>query len=94
MNYSNVYIVLLILIFVFGMICIVYELGRITVKCDQQKTVYKYIPRTFKEDQMQPALVSDIFKVMFTQQSPWISDSKQDEIRKDQNINKYFISQM
>ena len=31
---------------------------------------------------------------MFTQQAPWISDSKQDEIRKDDSINKYFISQM
>ena len=37
MNFSNIYISILILIFVFGIVCIVYEVGRLTVTCEKKK---------------------------------------------------------
>lgn len=33
---------------------------------------YRYIPRTFKEEQENPSKVSEIFHNMFNNNSPWI----------------------
>lgn len=35
---------------------------------------YRYIPRTFQEEQDNPTKVTEIFGTMFDNQSPWISD--------------------
>ena len=35
---------------------------------------YRYIPRTFQEEQDNPTKVTEIFETMFDNQSPWISD--------------------
>ena len=42
----------------------------------------------------QPVYVSDIFKTMFTQPSPWVGEVNDVDTRKREQINKYFISQM
>jgi hypothetical protein len=34
-------------------------------KCPPKDVIYKYIPRTFKEEQIDPVKVSEIFKDMF-----------------------------
>jgi hypothetical protein len=62
-------------------------------KCDQ-KIIYKYIPRTLEEEETQPIFVSQIFKTMFTQPSVWINSIEDDYFRKEEPINKYFISQV
>lgn len=60
--------------------------------CDN-KTVYKYIPRTLNEEQVNPQFVSQIFKSMFTQPSVWIDDIDENWQRKTEPINRYYISQ-
>ena len=60
----------------------------------KQNVVYKYIPRTFKEDEESPIFVSEIFKTMFTQPSVWIDSINKDQDRMKEKIDKFFISQM
>jgi hypothetical protein len=58
----------------------------------QPKIIYKYIPRTLQEEEESPIYVSEIFKTMFSQKSTWIDDSSEMEIRRQEMLNKYFIS--
>lgn len=58
------------------------------------KIIYKYIPRTFQEEQEDPIAISDIFDTMFSQPSPWVGSIKNYDLRKQDNINKYFITQL
>lgn len=58
-----------------------------------QTIIYRYIPRTFDEEMDEPVYVSDIFRSMFAQQSPWVKGVDNFDTRKSEAINKYFISQ-
>ena len=60
----------------------------------KQNIVYKYIPRTLKEDEESPIFVSEIFKTMFTQPSVWIDSINIDQDRMKEKIDKFYISQM
>lgn len=86
--------ILLMIFFFIGLIFVIVELVREKQKCPPQKVVYKYIPRTFEEEQNEPVYVSDIFKSMFTQPTPWISSINELDNRKREHVNQYFISQM
>lgn len=58
------------------------------------KIVYRYIPRTFEDIQENPISITEIFETLFTQPSPWISSIATYDRHKQENINKYFISQL
>jgi hypothetical protein len=60
---------------------------------NNQKIIYKYIPRTFDEEQSDPIYVSEIFETMFSQPSVWIESINDDANRNNELLNKYFISQ-
>ena len=60
----------------------------------EPKIVYRYIPRSFEEEQNNPIDVSDIFKTLFNEPSPWIASISNIDHRKQEDINKYFISQV
>lgn len=60
----------------------------------EPKVIYRYIPRTFEEEQLDPIYVSDIFEVMFSQPSPWVGSVRNYDRRKQEKINKYFITQL
>jgi hypothetical protein len=96
-KYSVTYMIkkgLLIILLVFGLILIIIELTKVSTKCPAQKIVYRYIPRTLEEEEMEPAYVTDIFKTMFTQPSVWIGEVNDLDTRKREQINKFFISQL
>ena len=40
-------------------------------KCPKPVIQYRFVPRTFNEDQNDPIYVSEIFRNMFNEQSPW-----------------------
>ena len=42
----------------------------------KERIVYRYIPRTFDEEQQNPVKVSHIFSKMFQESSPWIQGSR------------------
>lgn len=88
------YKMILILILFIGIICIVVELVRVTNKCPEQQIIYRYIPRTFEEEQNEPVLATDVFKSMFLEESPWIASMQDAERRKMEQVNTYFIDQL
>lgn len=63
-------------------------------KCPPPKIEYRYIPRTFKQEQDNPARVSQIFSKMFEEPSPWVAGVRlEGNSSKNRAINRYFISQ-
>lgn len=85
--------IIMLLIFI-GLSLIVINSFKInSTQCPPQQIVYKYIPRTFEEEQEEPVYPSDIFKTMFTQQSPWIRSVRGADSVRSEQINKYFVSQ-
>jgi len=73
---------------------VVYFITMKAVSNVEQKVVYRYIPRTLEEEMESPVYVSEIFRTMFSQPSTWIDSTDSDAIRRKENMNKYFISQM
>jgi hypothetical protein len=84
---------LIIFLIFLGCICITIGITRNTNTCPPEKTIYRYVPRTFEEEQNEPVYVSDIFKQLFTQDSPWVRSANSYDERKLQEANKFFISQ-
>ena len=62
-------------------------------KCDDTKIIYKYIPKSFADEQSEPVLVTQIFKKMFDLPSPWIDSIGTYDRKKQDLVNQYFISQ-
>jgi hypothetical protein len=85
---------ILILLIFFGVVFMVIEVVKTEQKCPEQKIIYRYIPRSFEEEQEEPVYVSDIFRVMFENPSPWENGVDQMDMRKNEAINKYFVSQI
>jgi len=85
----------LFILFITGVILIAINITKdLTPTCQKQKIIYRYIPRSFEEEQAEPVYVSDIFRAMFTQPSTWVGEVNDLDTRNKSNINKYFISQM
>ncbi len=84
----------MIIIFIIGIVLLtIYFMTKSEVSKCEQKIIYKYLPRTLEEEQTEPIFVSQIFSPMFTQPSVWIDSIYEDDKRKTQLLNKYFISQ-
>ena len=84
----------LIVLIIGIVLLVVYFITMKTVSNVEQKVVYRYIPRTLEEEMETPIYISEIFKTMFSQPSTWIDSTDDDAIRRKENMNKYFISQM
>jgi hypothetical protein len=77
-----------ILLGIIGFISIIVSISRAYYRCAPSKVEYRYIPRTFKEEQENPIPVYDQFGNMFTESSPWfgsfnIYDKNLREIKKN-----------
>lgn len=84
--------ILILLIFI-GIIFIVIDLVKTEKVCPKNKVIYRFIPRTLDEELNSPAFVTDIFRTMFTQPSPWIRSIDNMMLRKREDVNQFFISQ-
>lgn len=87
--YKNI----LVLFIFIGIIFVVIDLVKTERVCPQNKIIYRFIPRTYDEEAESPAFVTDIFKTMFSQPSPWINNVDNMLLRKREDINQFFISQ-
>lgn len=87
--------IILVIIFI-GILFVAIETTRVQVGLveQKQKIEYRYIPRTFEEEQKDPVYVSEIFETMFSQPSPWILSVREYDQRKQEKINQYFVSQL
>lgn len=61
-------------------------------KCPVPKVEYRFVPRTFKEEQESPIKASEIFEGMFEKPTPFLDRTSGRKITKN-NINRNFISQ-
>ena len=65
-------------------------------ECPPTKIEYRYVPRTFVEEQEDPTPVSEIFAKMFIEPSPWIGHSggkMGPPTLRGEDINRLYISQ-
>lgn len=84
----------MIIIFIIGIVLvIIYFIAKSEISRCEKKIIYKYLPRTLEEQQTEPIFVSQIFASMFTQPSVWIDSIYEDDKRKTNLLNKFFISQ-
>ena len=91
---QGLFITILLLCIIIGIICITINLVVLNIPIPESKIIYRYMPKTFVEEQCEQPFVSDIFKSMFTQQSPWINSVMDYDRRKQTSVNKYFVSQV
>jgi len=88
-------ILLLILLFL-GILLVTVDIVRIQAGLVKQlpRIIYRYIPRTFEEEQLDPVYITDIFGTMFSQPSPWVGSIRTYDKRKQEKINQYFVNQL
>jgi len=70
MNWKNLLILIILLI----LILIGIEITKVNTRSKCQKPIieYRYVPRSFKDEQQEPVSIEDIFGVMFSKPSPWM----------------------
>ena len=84
---------LIIVITFFGVIAIVVGYINQIKKCPPPKVEYRYIPRTFQEDQDNPVKISELFNSLFVEPTPWLHGLTGASAIKNAELNRYFISQ-
>ena len=66
-------------------------------QCPPRRVEFRYVPRTFIEEQEDPTPVSDIFARLFYSSTPWISHEAGKLLPppnlQQKDINKFFVSQ-
>ena len=82
----------LILFLIFGIILVIIELVRVDRQCPKQKIIYRYIPRTFEEEQNSPIPVTELFADLFNQPDTWTAVYGLTKRTRD-DINKFFLVQ-
>lgn len=88
--YKNI----LLLLIIVGIIFIIIELVKTEKTCPKNKIIYRFIPRTLDEELDSPAYATDVFRTMFNEPSPWIKSIDNMMLRKREDINQFFISQL
>lgn len=63
-------------------------------KCPPPRIEFRYVPRTFEQEQDNPVRVSQLFNTMFEEPSPWVAGFKlAGNETKNSTTNRYFITQ-
>ena len=84
--------IILFLIFI-GILFIV--VGYINQKkyCPLPTVEYRYIPRTFEEEQSNPVRVEQLYRGMFNDTNVWLTKMGYTFPTKNSDINRFYISQ-
>lgn len=86
---------IIILLFFIGTVAIIIGYVNQLKQCPPPKIEYRYIPRTFEEEQNDPAKVSQLFRTMFEEPTPWLAGYRLGYIRPNiYKINRFNISQI
>lgn len=83
-------------IFIIGMLIIISSIIISYNQCPEPQIIYRYVPRTFIEEQENPVPMDDIFYHMFNNPSPWVASVDVERKRNDigENLNRYYVSQI
>jgi len=68
-------------ILIMGIILLTMGFTRMYLSKDNSQIVYRYIPRTFKEDQENPPPLSDMMGGMFENAEPWTGDFYDEKVK-------------
>ena len=82
---------LVLFLFFIGVMAVVVGYVQQNKQCPSDRVEYRFIPRTFQEDQDNPVSVVELFDTMFHEPTPWIRQIGTTPRRSD--LNRYFISQ-
>jgi len=88
----NIFLLLLLLV---GFVFVTIGYVKSGKRCPPRRVEYRYVPRTFVEEQESPTPVTDIFAKMFFESTPFVSHSTRPlpPPTQQSDINKFFISQ-
>jgi len=82
------------LLFFAGVLAVVVGYVNQLKQCPPSQVEYRYIPRSFEDEQNDPIKSSKIFRTMFEEPTPWLAGYRMGYIRPNiYNLNKYNISQ-
>lgn len=84
---------LVLLLFLLGIIFITIGYTKSSVKCPPPKIQYRFIPRSFYEEQLAPDNITSTFQDMFNQDSPWYNyyqGSIESKNNFDNNYDNFF----
>ena len=62
-------------------------------QCPVPKIEYRYIPRTFTEEQENPVKISELYNTMFLEPTPWLHGMTLTSGVKNDELNRYYVSQ-
>ena len=85
---------LVLLLFLIGIILITIGYTKSTLKCPPSKIQYRFIPRSFYEEQLSPNNVLSNFQSMFNESSPWYKyDDNTKKIFSNNNDNFFTVDE-
>ena len=89
MNWKNLLILIILLILFF----IIIEITKLNTRgnCAKPYIEYRYVPRSFKDEQEEPVSIEDIFGVMFSKPSPWMISRGINQSGRQHLINTGFV---
>ena len=59
-------------------------------QCPNPKIEYRYIPRTFYDEQLSSGTVMKQFSDMFEDENPWIRDNNIRKMDKEMNMSNFY----
>lgn len=83
-------------LFILGLLLIIISVVQTNKSSAAPKTIYKYVPRSFMEEQENPVPLDDTFYNMFNDKTPWVASVDVDRRRNDigENLNRYYVTQI
>jgi hypothetical protein len=85
---------IIVLLTFIGIIAVIIGYINQIQQCPPPKVEYRYIPRTFDDEQADPVKVSKLFRNMFEEPTPWLAGHRMGYIRPNIfKINRFNISQ-
>ena len=84
---------IVLVLFLMGVIFIIIELTKSYNECPAKKIEYRYLPRTFKEEQESPIPIDDVYGTMFAQASPWVGSFTKNEENMRTLRDQNYVSQ-
>lgn len=85
---------IIVLLSFIGIVAIVIGYINQIKQCPPPRVEYRYIPRTFEDEQNDPVKVTKLFRNMFEDSTPWVAGTRLGYIRPNIfKINRFNISQ-
>lgn len=81
----------IMLLLIFGFVLIILNFNNDCNRCENK--VIRFIPRSLNQELDSPVHVTDVFRDMFYEPSPWLKSTDSYRIRKREDINQFFITQ-